>query len=158
MDPLRSEADAFRVVLIVGAGALTVIVLTILAGSLVGFLWGLLLIGLGAGRLMAGRRKAAPGRRVAVLVDEVAGDRLITELREAHGDAELLLAMVVAPDSSPAEREKARQRMEVSVQRLEEAGLRARGTVLAAGQEELTGQGTPEGIEADEIVVSLRGR
>jgi len=157
MDPLRSEADAFRILLVVGAGALAVIVVALLFGSLPGFLLGLFLIGVGIGRLFRGRRTHAPTSRIAVVVDDVARDELIAELRDVGGEPEFILAMVIAPGGAAAEREMARQRVEVSVQRMGEAGLRARGQVLEAAAEDLRGGGSVPGIEADEVMVSLRG-
>ena len=71
VDPFRSEADAFRILLIVGAGALTVIVVALLFGSLPGFLWGLFLIGAGLGMIIRGRRAPASTGDVAVVVDDV---------------------------------------------------------------------------------------
>jgi fatty acid desaturase len=46
-NPIRSEADAFRMVVIVVCAAAAVIALTLLAGALWGALLGLLLIGVG---------------------------------------------------------------------------------------------------------------
>lgn len=43
-DPLRSEADAFRWVVIVGLAAASIIVLTLLTRPLAGALWGLVLV------------------------------------------------------------------------------------------------------------------
>ena len=99
VDPLRSEEDAFRILLVVGAGALTVIAVALLFGSLPGFLWGLFLIGVGVGRLFRSRRVPEPTSRVAVVVDDVVGEELIAELREVEGEPEFLLAMVIAPGS-----------------------------------------------------------
>lgn len=43
-NPLKSEAEAFRWLLAIAAGAATVIAVTALTGPLVGALWALLLI------------------------------------------------------------------------------------------------------------------
>jgi hypothetical protein len=157
VDPLRSEADAFRVVLIVAAGALTVIGVTLLTSSAVGFVWGLLLAGIGLWRLIKSYRDAPPAGRVAVIVEDVIGEELVAELRETHADADLLLAMVVPPGSSASEREPARERMEISLQRLREAGLWADGRVLEADRGELGGGGPVKGAEARVTVLALRG-
>jgi hypothetical protein len=157
VDPIRSEADAFRILLVVGAGALAVIVVAVLFGSLAGFLVGLFLIGLGFGKLLAGRRLPEPTSRVAVVVDDVAPYELVEELKSVEGEPEFLLAMVVAPGSSDSDRELARQRVEVSVQRMGEAGLRTGpGRVVEATPADLEGGGPVPGIEADQTVISLR--
>ena len=156
VDPLRSEEDAFRILLVVGAGALAVIIVALLFGSLPGFLLGLFLIGVGMGRLIRSRKTPEPTSRVAVVVDDVVQDELIAELQETEGEPEFLLAMVIAPGSPPAESELARQRVEISLQRMGEAGLRARGQVLEAAVDDLRGGGPVPGIEADSVVVALR--
>ena len=156
VDPFRSEADAFRILLIVGAGALTVIVVALLFGSLPGFLWGLFLIGVGIGFAIRGRRAAARGGDIAVVVDDVPGDELIAELQSAGGEPEYLLAIAVAPNSPAADRERARQRMEVAVRLMQEAGLRTRGRVLEVAPEDLRSGAPVPGIEAKRVVVSLR--
>jgi hypothetical protein len=95
---------------------------------------------------------------VAVVVDDVARDELVAELREVEGEPEFLLAMVVAPGSPPAELELARQRVEISEQRMTEAGLRITpGRVIEARREELAGGGAVPGLAADQVIVSLRG-
>lgn len=157
MDPLRSEADAFKVVLIVTAGALTVIAVTLLTSSVVGFVWGLLLFAYGVWRLIRDYRAAPPAGRVAVIVDDVISDALVAELRETHPDADLVLATIVPPGSTEPERELARQRMEASIQRLEEAQLWADGRVLEVDRAQLSGGGPVEGAEARVTVVALRG-
>ena len=156
MDPLRSEADAFRILLIIGAGALTVIVVALLFGSLPGFLWGLFLIGVGLGRILRGRRTPPATGEVAVVVDDVPRDELIADLQAVEGEPEFLLVMITAPDGPAAGRERARQRMEVSVQLLQEAGLRAGGRVLEAAAADLGGAGPVPGVEADQVIVALR--
>jgi hypothetical protein len=156
MDPFRSEADAFRMLLVVAAGALTVIVIALLFGSLPGFIWGLILFCVGVGRLIRGRRAFAPTSHVAVIVDDVAGDELISELADVEGEPEFVLAMVIPPGRPPAESEMARQRVEISLQRMQEAGLRARGRVLEAEAEELRSGGPVPGVDADSVVVALR--
>ena len=155
MDPFRSESDAFRILLIVGAGALTVIVVALLFGSLPGFLWGLFLIGVGVGRIIRGRRGDASSGDIAVVVDDVPSDELIDELQALDGEPQFLLAMVVPPDSPPADRERARQRMEVSVKLMQDAGLRTRGRVLEAAAEDMRDGGPVPGIRARQSVVAL---
>ena len=159
MDPLRSEADAFRILLVVGAGALTVVLVALALGSLAGFIWGLFLVGLGTGRLLARRKKAEPTSRVVLVVDDVVRDGQVAELGDLDGEPEFTLAMVVPPGSPPAELELARQRVEISVQRMAEAGLRtAPGRVLEVKREDLASGRPVPGIEADTSIVSLRNR
>lgn len=157
MDPFRSEADAFRILLIVGAGALTVIVVALLLGSLAGFLWGLFLIGLGIGRIFRSRRALATSGDIAVVVDDVPRDELIGELRELEGGPQFLLAMIVAPDSPEADRRTAQQRMEVAVQLMQGAGLRTRGRVLEIAADDLQAGGPVPGVEAKQVIVAVGG-
>ena len=155
MNPLRSEADAFRLLLIIGAGALTVILVALVLGSLPGFIWGLFLIGVGVGRIVRSRGGEASATEIAVVVDDVPGDELVAELTEIEEEPAFVVAMVVAPGSGASDRERARQRMEISLQLLQEAGLRARGQVLEVAPEDLGG-GPVTGLDADRVIISLR--
>lgn len=56
MNPIRNEADAFRVVVVIGAGALAVIAAAALISSLVGALLGLGLLAYAGWRLWQGHR------------------------------------------------------------------------------------------------------
>ena len=64
-NPLRSEADAFRWVVVIGVGAVSVIVLTLLTRPVIGVIWAAALIGFGAGVAYRGARGSLP-RSVAL--------------------------------------------------------------------------------------------
>ncbi|MGH2981623.1 MAG: hypothetical protein ACRDKV_06240, partial [Solirubrobacterales bacterium] len=48
-NPLRSEADAFRWIVVIGIGAASVIALTLLTRPAIGVVWAAALVGFGAG-------------------------------------------------------------------------------------------------------------
>lgn len=173
-NPLRSEADAFRLVVIIGAGALAVIALTLATEPIYGVILAAALIGLGAGFAWQEARGSEPRAaanaphpgvyRVLVVANEtVAGGALLSEIRNRSKGrrAEVLVVTPAltrsqlqhwASDTDEAT-ELARQRLEVSLQRIEEAGLRARGEVgdsdpVVAIEDAL---GT---FGADEVIVS----
>jgi hypothetical protein len=174
-DPLRSEADAFRWIVVIGIGVASVIVLTLLTRPAVGVAWAAALIGFGAGLAWRSSRGRLPQdvrvtrggdgrRRILVVANEtVAGQALLREIenRSRGGESEILVitpalagsrAQIWASDLDEA-MELARQRLELSLQAIQEAGFSARGQV-----------GDPEpnvAIEyalrefaADEIVIS----
>ena len=60
-NPLRSEADAFRWVVVIGAGALAVIALTLLTRPAFGVVLAAALIGFGAGVAYRSARGSMPG-------------------------------------------------------------------------------------------------
>jgi hypothetical protein len=149
-NPLRSEADAFRMVVIVGAAAAAVIALSLTAGPRYGAVLGALLIGVGIGFVWRGSRgtlpkkaEIAPGGgdayRILVVANETVGGRaLLTEIQNrCKGRASEIL--VVTPALTSAVKawlsdtdqatEAARKRLESSVRAIEGVGLRARGDV-----------------------------
>jgi hypothetical protein len=150
--PLRSEAEAFRLVVIIGVAAGAVTALALLTRPAVGAILAAALLGLGLGLAWRGARGSEPrlteiaaspadGRfRILVVANQtVAGKALLGEIRNrARGrDAEIL---VVTPaltrsqlqhwtsdvDEALAEAELRRER---SVQAIESAGLRASSEV-----------------------------
>jgi len=147
-NPLRSEADAFRWVVVIGAGALSVIVLTLLTRPVVGVVWAAALIGFGVGfgyRSSRGSlpRQVAVGQdgdgkfRLLVVANEtVAGGALIDEIRRRCQGRECeILVVTPALAASRASHwasdideaiELARQRMELSLIAIGELGLRAK--------------------------------
>lgn len=174
-NPLRSEADAFRWLVVIGLCAATVIALTLLTRPAVGAVWALLLL---LGGAVVGYRSArgslprqvevtrgGDGRhRVLVVANEtVEGEALLDEIRERCRErrAEALVitpALVTSRTSHWASDvdeaiELARQRMELSLIALREAGVKARGE---------TGDSDPmvaiedalRAFPADEIVIS----
>src|SRR4029450_12769452 len=103
--PLRSEADAFRMVMTIGAGAAAVIVLSLLAGPEFGVVLAAALVGVGIGaawRTSRGskRPKAEIARgggdvhRVLVVANETVGGRALLseiEYRSRGRDSEILV-------------------------------------------------------------------
>jgi hypothetical protein len=150
-NPVRSEADAFRWVVIIGGGAVSVIVLTLLTRPVIGVIWAAALIGFGVGVAYRGARGALPrnvvltrggdGRyRLLVVANEtVGGDALLDEIRDScRGRESEILVVTPALASSRAAHwasdvdkaiELARQRMELSLIAIGELGLKAKGEI-----------------------------
>ena len=132
-NPLRSEADAFRWVVVIGGGALSVIVLTLLTRPVFGVVWAAALIGFGVGvgyrsargsiRGNVALTKGGDGKfRLLVIANEtVQGGALLDEVRERCRDraCEILVVTPALPTSRAAHwasdtdeaTELARQRM-----------------------------------------------
>src|SRR5215470_4166063 len=93
-NPLRSEADAFRWVVVIGVAAVSVIVLTLLTRPVVGVVWAALLIGFGVGFGYRSARGSLPSsvpvtrggdgkyRLLVVANETVQGEALLNEIRE----------------------------------------------------------------------------
>jgi hypothetical protein len=150
-NPLRSEADAFRWVVVIGVAAVSVIVLTLLTRPAVGVVWAALLIGFGAGMAYRGARGSLPQNvpvskggdgkfRLLVVANEtVGGEALIDEIRRrCQGRKCEILVVTPALAVSRASHwasdideaiELARQRMELSLIAIGELGLKARGEI-----------------------------
>jgi hypothetical protein len=150
--PLRSEADAFRLVVIIGAGAGAVVALALLTRPAAGAILAAALVGLGVGFAWRGARgsephrteiAAAPGdgrHRILVVANQTVGGRaLMEEIRNrARGrDCEIL---VVTPALTKSQLqhwtsdvdealEEADRRRERSVRAIEDAGFRVTGEV-----------------------------
>jgi hypothetical protein len=174
-NPLRSEADAFRWLVVIGLCAASVIALTLLTRPAVGAIWALLLVLGGAAFGYRSARGSLPRRvevtrggdgrhRVLVVANEtVEGEALLDEIRErCRGRRAEALVITPALAASRASHwasdvdgaiELARQRMELSLIALREAGVKARGE---------TGDSDPmvaiedalRAFPADEIVIS----
>jgi GABA permease len=150
-NPLRSEADAFRWVVVIGAGALVVIVLTLLTRPVFGVVLAAALIGFGCGVAWRNSRGSMPRtvevtrgrdgrRRILVVANEtVGGEALLKELQNrARGHNSEILVVTPALPASRAQHwasdtdgatEQARQRMELSVLEIERLGLKAKGEI-----------------------------
>jgi hypothetical protein len=149
--PLRSEADAFRWAVVIGIGGASVVALALITRPVVGVIWAAALLVLGAGLAWRGSRgslarrtevsRAGDGKhRVLVVANETIGGRAVLaeiQNRSRGRRSEILVvtpalmgsrAANLASDVDVATAE-ARQRMELSLQALDEAGLRARGQV-----------------------------
>ena len=174
-NPLRSEADAFRWLVVIGVGAASVIALTLLTRPAVGAIWTVLLLLGGAAFGYRSARGSLPRRvevtrggdgrhRVLVVANEtVEGEALLDEVRErCRGRRSEALVVTPALDASRASHwasdvdeaiELARQRMELSLIALRGAGLKARGEIgdsdpMVAIEDAL------RVFPADEIVIS----
>jgi len=174
-NPLRSEADAFRWVVVIGAGAASVIALTLLTRPVVGVVWGALLIGFGAGFAYRAARGSLPGRlavtrggdgrhRVLVLANEtVGGEALLDEIRaRCTGRRCEILVVTPALATSRASHwasdvdeaiELARQRMELSLIAIGGLGLKARGQI-GDSDPNVAIEDALRVFPADEIVIS----
>lgn len=174
-NPLRSEADAFRWVVLIGAGAVSVIALTLLTRPVYGVIWAAALIGFGAGFAYRGARGLLPrsveltrggdGRhRILVVANEtVGGKALLDEIRNRcrNRDCSILVvtpALVTSRASHWASdvdeaMELARQRMELSLIALGELGLRAKGEI-GDSDPNVAIEDALRVFPADEIVIS----
>ncbi|MGH2976112.1 MAG: hypothetical protein ACRDLL_14790 [Solirubrobacterales bacterium] len=174
-NPLRSEADAFRWVVVIGLGAVSVIVLTLLTRPVIGVVWAAALIGFGAGVAYRGARGSLPldvaltrggdGRhRVLVVANEtVGGDALLAEIRRrcANRDCEILVvtpALAASRASHWASDideaiELARQRMELSLLAIRDLGLKAKGEI-GDSDPNVAIEDALRLFPADEIVIS----
>jgi len=174
-NPLRSEADAFRWVVVMGVSAVSVILLTLLTRPVVGVVWAALLLGFGAGVAYRSSRGSLPRsveltsggdgkHRVLVVANEtVGGEALLAEIRERcrNRDCEILVvtpALAVsraehwASDVDEA-MELARQRMELSLIEIDRLGLKGRGEI-GDSDPNVAIEDALRVFPADEIVIS----
>jgi GABA permease len=174
-NPLRSEADAFRWVVVIGAGAVAVIVLTLLTRPVFGVVLAAALLGFGAGAAYRSSRGSLPqsvaisrgrdGRhRVLVVANEtVGGGALLEEVRNrCRGrDSEILVITPALVGSRAAHWasdvdeaiELARQRMELSLIEIGRLGLKARGEI-GDSDPNVAIEDALRVFPADEIVIS----
>jgi hypothetical protein len=174
-NPLRSEADAFRWIVLIGIGCASVVVLTLLTRPAIGVAWAAALIGFGVGIAWRSSRGSLRNsvrltqggdgkRRLLVVANQTVGGRALLREIEKRGrgaDTEVLLitpAMVgsrAAHWSSDVDEatELARQRMELSLQAIQEAGLRARGKV-GDSEPSVAIEDALGDFPADEIIIS----
>ena len=175
-NPLRSEAEMFRLVVIVGLAALPVIVLGLVAGPE----WGLVVLGvelgIGIGLIWRGSRGTIPHEaevardddgvhRILVVANQtVAGRSLLSEIREHHAGrpTEILVVVPALPhsrlehlahdvDGAIAE---ARVRLDASLAAMKEAGLDARGTVGDHHDPNAAIEDALREFAADEVIIS----
>jgi hypothetical protein len=174
-NPLRSEADAFRWVVVIGVAAVSVILLTLLTRPVVGLVWAALLLGFGAGLAYRNSRGSLPRsvdlsrggdgkHRLLVVANEtVGGEALLEEIRNrCRGrDCEILVVTPALTASRAAHwasdvdeaMEVARQRMELSLLAIGELDLQARGEV-GDGDPNTAIEDALRAFAADEIVIS----
>lgn len=174
-NPLRSEADAFRWVIVIGVAAASVIALTLLTRPAVGAAWGALLIGFGIGVAYRSSRGSLPrnvrvtqggdGRyRLLVVANEtVGGQALREEIRNrCRGRSSEILVVTPALTASRAAHwasdvdeamELARQRLELSLIEIDRLGLKARGEV-GDSDPNVAIEDALRAFPADEILIS----
>lgn len=174
-NPLRSEADAFRWVVVIGAGAISVIALTLLTRPVVGIAWAALLLGFGAGVAYRSSRGSLPRsvtvtrggdgrRRLLVVANEtVGGEALLEELRNrCRGQDSEIMVVTPALAASRAAHwasdvdeaiETARQRMELSLIAIDELGVKAKGEI-GDSDPNVAIEDALRVFPADEIVIS----
>jgi hypothetical protein len=150
-NPLRSEADAFRWVVVIGLAAVSVIGLTLLTRPVVGVVWAAALIGFGVGIGYRSARGSLPRsvsltkggsgkfRLLVVANETVGGGALLNEIRDRCRERNCEILVVTpalvgsrvshwASDVDEAI-ELARQRMELSLIAIGELGLKAKGEI-----------------------------
>jgi hypothetical protein len=174
-NPLRSEADAFRWVVVVGVAAASVIALTLLTRPVIGVVWAAALIGFGVGFAYRNSRGSLPRsveitrggdgkHRLLVVANEtVGGDALLAEIRgRCHDrDCEILVVTPALAGSRASHWasdvdeaiELARQRMELSLIAIDQLGLRARGEI-GDSDPNVAMEDALRAFPADEIVIS----
>jgi hypothetical protein len=174
-NPLRTEADVFRLVVILGIAAAFVVALALIAGSVYGILLAVLLIGIGIGFAWRGTRGSEPRsvaaphstdatRRILVVANQTAAGReLLEEIRSrCRGvDCEVLL-VTPALVGSRSQRwasdideglDLARERMGRSVTALRGVGVEVRAEV-GDPDPNMAIEDALRAFPADEIVIS----
>lgn len=174
-NPLRSEQDAFRWLLVIGSAVVSAIVLTLLTRPVVGVVWTALLIGFGVGFGYRSARGSLPHNvevtqggdgkfRLLVVANEtVQGEALLKEIRDRCRDRRCEV-MVVTPALAVSRTshwtsdideaiELARQRMELSLIEIKQLGLKARGEI-GDSDPNVAIEDALRVFSADEIVIS----
>ena len=174
-NPLRSEADAFRWVVVIGVGAASVVGLTLLTRPAIGVAWAALLIGFGAGVAYRTSRGSLRGNvvltrgedgrhRLLVVANETVGGAALREEirnRTRGRDSEILVVTPALASSRAAHwasdvdeaMELARQRMELSLIEIDRLGLRAKGEI-GDSDPNVAIEDALRVFPADEIVIS----
>jgi hypothetical protein len=174
-NPLRSEADAFRLVVVIGIGAAAVVALTLLTRPVVGLILAALLIGFGIGLAYRGARGSLPREfaptssddgkhRLLVVANEtVAGQALFEEIdRRCRGrDCEVFVVAPALAGSRAAHWasdiddgiELARQRLGTSLDGISRLGLSANGEI-GDSDPHLAIEDVLRHFAADEVVIS----
>lgn len=179
-NPLRSEAEAFRWVVVIAAGAATVMIVTWLTRPLIGALWGLFLIIAGIVYLVRSSRgadrqtititKGGDGcYRVLMMANQTVRSPDLVEAAVAatagHRRSEILLVVPTLVHSRAAlwasetdeASERARQRMELTLLDLKEAGRNAQGRVGDVAPTQALADALGD-FPADEIIISTLPR
>jgi hypothetical protein len=175
-NPLRSERDVFRAVVIIAVALGAVIALTLLTRPAIGAALLALEVGVGIGLLWRGAQGTLPHQaevahrndpvyRVLVLANETVGGRaLLAELENrVKGRNSEILVVVPALTSSPLEHwssdvdgalDEARERLDSSLAAMAAAGLQARGYVGDHHEPNASLEDALRDFPADELVIS----
>jgi hypothetical protein len=175
-NPLRSEGDVFRAVVIIGIGAGAVIALTLLTRPALGAALLAAEVGLGIGFLWRDARGSLRGQaevahlgdatyRVLVLANETVGGRaLLAEIQNrCKGRDSEILVVVPALTSSRVEHwasdvdgalREAGDRLGESLRRMADAGINARGQVGDHHEPNASLEDALREFPADEVVIS----
>lgn len=174
-NPLRNEADAFRLVVVIGIGAAAVVALTLLTRPVYGAILAAALIGFGVGLAWRGARGSLPSEfsprsseddmhRLLVVANEtVAGQALLAEIgrRCAGHDCEVFVVAPALAGSRAAHWASdidsgialARERLQESLAGLERLGLKAGGEI-GDSDPNLALEDALRHFAADEVVIS----
>jgi hypothetical protein len=175
-NPLRSERDVFRLVVIIAVALGAVIALTLLTRPAVGAALLAAEVGLGIGLLWRGAQGSMPHQadvshrddpvyRVLVLANQTVGGRaLLAEIQNrTKGRSSEILVVVPALTSTPLEHwssdvdqalDEARERLDVSLAAMDAAGLQARGYVGDHHEPNASLEDALRDFPADEVVIS----
>jgi hypothetical protein len=175
-NPLRSEREVFRAVLVVAVAAGAVVVLTVLTRPAIGAALLAAEIGFGVGLLWRAGRGTLPHQaeisrrddsvyRILVLANETVGGRaLLNEIQNrCRGRNTEIFVVVPALTSSPLEHwasdvdqalDEARERLDASLATMAQAGLRARGHVGDHHEPNASLEDALRDFPADEVVIS----
>jgi hypothetical protein len=175
-NPLRSEGDVFRAVVVIGIGAGAVIALTLLTRPALGAALLAAEGGLGIGLLWGRAQGSLRGQaevtdrddatyRVLVVANETVGGRaLLTEIQNrCRGRSSEILVVVPALTSSRMEPwasdvdgalQEARGRLDQSLRRMEAAGINARGQVGDHDEPNAALGDALRAFPADELIIA----
>jgi hypothetical protein len=175
-NPLRSERDVFRAVVVIGIGAGAVIALALITRPALGAVLLAVEIALGIWILWRRARGTLPHQaevvrdaddayRVVVMANQTVGGRaLLEEIKNrCQGRKNEILVVVPALTSSPLEHwasdvdaaiAEARQRLENSLRAMESAGLTARGDVGDHHEPNAALEDALRYFAADEVIIS----
>jgi GABA permease len=174
-NPLRSEADVFRLVVVIGVATALVVALTLITGPIWGVLLAALLVGIGIGlvwrvtrgsepRSVEGHPVADDTRRILVVANQTAAGRELLEEIGNRCRGQKCQVMLVSPAlvGSRAERwasdideglDLARERMARSVTALRGIGVEVRAEV-GDPDPNMAIEDALRSFPADEIVIS----
>ena len=176
-NPLKSEAEMFRVVVIVGIAMGLVILLALVIDPLVGAIVFGVEIGVLIGVLLRGSRGTEPRtadvasaddgvHRVLVVANQTVGGRaLLEEIKQRVAGEESSEILVVAPPLAGSAAEhwssdidegiaEARQRLEASVATMRQAGLNVNGQLGDHHDPNQAAEDVLREFAADEVIIS----